>query len=125
MTKPTGRPRGRPPKIKPDIEAERPAVASRRRNIAAMVQVFGAMTAEEIETLLPRDIFRLLVKMSIIAKDDKMLHTLARDWAPYEHARKSETVTFTPEEVRRLADAARLEASRRGMVIDIAGQRAA
>lgn len=88
-------------------------------------EVFGKLSEAEIDALLPRDIFRMLVKVAVMARDEKMLHLLARDWGPYEHARKSETVTFTPEEVRRLADAARLEASRRGMVIDVTERRAA
>jgi hypothetical protein len=97
-------------------------VRASRRHAAVMKKIF-ALSDQDIDALLPRDIFRMLAKVAMKVNDERMLMQIARDWAPYEHARKNETVTFTPEEIRRLADAARTEASRRGMVIDIAERR--
>ena len=113
MSKPTGRPNGRPRKvIGAPIVSPRTPVTRDTRDFAV---VFGELTEAQIDALLPRDLFRLLVKVAIAAKDDKMLHVLVRDWAPYEHARKTEGPQLTAEEVRRLGEMARTEAIRRGV----------
>jgi hypothetical protein len=67
----------------------------------------------------------MLIRVAIKARDDKMLQALVLGLMPYEMARKSETVTMTPEELRRVAAAAKSEAGRRGLVIDITERRAA
>lgn len=121
MSKPTGRPRGRPRKIIVDRAAptERqsvPMVRASRRHAGAMKKIFG-LTPEEMDKLLPRDIFRMLAKVAMMVHDEKMLMQIARDWGPYEHARKSEGPQLTPEEIRRLGEIARSEAARRGLVV--------
>ncbi|MDR3534010.1 MAG: hypothetical protein P4L90_26020 [Rhodopila sp.] len=76
------------------------------------------LTEEQIQALTPRDVFRLLLQEYVRKKDWGKAQEVAKDWAPYEHAKRSETLNLTPEEVRRIADTARSEAARRGISVE-------
>jgi hypothetical protein len=79
--------------------------------------LFG-LTEAEIQALLPRDVFRLAMHHAVRQGDLKLARDAARDWAPYEHARVGSQTMLTPEELVRLAQLARAELKRRGMIID-------
>lgn len=80
-----------------------------------MKRYFGPMTDAEIKKLKPLELFAGLAFIAVKCRDYVMLREVAKDWAPYEHARKNENVNLTPEEVRRIANLARIEAYRRGV----------
>lgn len=114
--KPTGRPRGRPSKnpieaAKRKVAIEQ-SVAKRLHNAQFVAEVFNVTDAEAL-AFRPKDLFPRLVLVAIKAGDHQELRALARDWAPYEHARVTEH-QLTPEEIRQLGNMARSEASRRG-----------
>lgn len=80
-----------------------------------MKRYFGPMTDAEIKKLKPLELFAGLAFIAVKCRDYVMLREVAKDWAPYEHARKNENVNLTPEEIRKLADLARVEAAKRGL----------
>lgn len=133
MTKPTGRPRGRPPKsdaLKTVLSQLRPAISKEARTRAeaaaetAKIQaderatkqadIWASIQSDQVDKMLPMDIFRFLAKLAFAAKDEDQLHKVARDWGPYEHAKKTDGPILTPDELRILGNLARAETSRRG-----------
>jgi hypothetical protein len=78
------------------------------------------LTEEQIKAMLPRDLFRLMMQDAVRQQNFKLALEVATVWAPYEHAKRTETLNLTPEEVRRIADAARSEAARRGFDVEVA-----
>jgi hypothetical protein len=93
---------------------------ARRKVEAGEAEALFGLTEAEIQALLPRDILRLAAHHAVRVGDLKLAREIAKDWAPYEHARKSETVTITPEDLKRVADTARREAARRGLDVELA-----
>jgi len=110
VTKPTGRPRGRP-KGAPNKTTKKRIRLSRWRGARSG---FATLTEEQILALVPREAFRLLLQHYVRVHDLDKIREVAKDWAPYEHARKTDQQPLTPEEIRQLGNLARSEASRRG-----------
>ena len=91
--KPTGRPPGRPKgrKSASTIERERRAAALEQKAQAAASLTFENLTEEQIQALLPRDIFRLLAQHYTRKGDTTAVERVAARWAPYEHPQLSNT----------------------------------
>jgi hypothetical protein len=138
MKKPVGRPRkikglfddGPAPALPPPAVKRKPGrpkgarntmhtVATKRdarlRHSKYMLKYFGHLTDAEIKKLKPLELFAGLAFIAVKTRDHMMLREVAKDWAPYEHARKNENVNIGPEELRRIADLARSEAAKRGI----------
>jgi hypothetical protein len=94
------------------MAAKAGAVMASRR-VSARVRKIFAISEAAMDALMPRDIFRMLAKAAMLRNDEKMLLAVARDWGPYEHAKKTDAPPLTPDEVRYLGEIARAEANRR------------
>lgn len=115
--KPTGKPRGRPPKDKVASQEAKAAkeriIGATLRNAPHMGRVFAGLTDEQIDAMPAHELMRRLARVAIRAKDDRMLLTVAQTLLPYELARKTDA-SLTPEEIRHAIDVARSETARRG-----------
>jgi hypothetical protein len=104
-----GRPKGS--RTKKNVERD-------ERIEAAKPHAFEGMSDHDISRMLPRDIFRRLAHFAARSGDMKLASDIAKMWAPYEHATRSENVHLTPEELRNAANLARSEAARRGYDVE-------
>lgn len=115
---PVKRKAGRPRGSRNSLQTMKPKDV-RLRHSKYMLKYFGHMTDAEIKKLKPLDLFAGLVFIAVKTRDHLMLREVAKDWAPYEHARKSDAVPLTPDEVIRIVNTARAEAVKRGLDPDV------
>ena len=104
----TGRPNGRPPGRKNAATVERQRLETEAREFA-----FGFLTEDQIKSLTPRDIFRLVAHAAVRMQQIPLMLKAAADWAPYEHPKLTSTTLdatvrrtaadFTDEELLALA----------------------
>ena len=102
-----GRPKG----------ARNKATVQREAHKAAVLAAALAETPDDaLRAMLPLDYLQLATIAAYKAGDVKLCGDLADKWAAYVHPKKTDaTIGLTLTDVRRLADLARAEASRRGL----------
>lgn len=107
--------RGRPKGVRNTTLKPHTVRDAKLRHSKYLKAYFGHLTDAEIKKLKPLELFAGLAFIAVKTRDHVMLREVAKDWAPYEHARKNENVNIGPEELRRIADLARSEATKRGI----------
>lgn len=88
-----GRPTGTPNQ---KTQEKREALAD------AMRDVFSGLTHEEVETIKPLDIFRLVTIAAVRAGDHSLAMLGAEKWAPYVHAKIAPIQVDTSNGVKRI-----------------------
>ena len=115
MTKPTGRPPGRP----------KGPGKSRTAAIKQRVAVDLGLAEDQIANATPFDAFKWLLASALRMGDVDRAREVARDWAPYLQAKAVAPLLLTEDDIRRIAAFARSEASRRGYDIETPAEPAA
>lgn len=100
-----GRQKGTPNKAK--VEREAKLAESRER-------ILATLTPEQIAAMSPLDVMLQAMQIEAQTGEWRTAAALAKEAAPYLHAKKTEAPALTPEELMRFADLARSEAARRG-----------
>jgi hypothetical protein len=78
---------------------------------------FG-LTPEQIAVLQPIDVLALCTRHAILRGDAEAALSAAKAWAPYVHAKAQPPIELTEDDLRRIIEAARVEAARRGLKIE-------
>jgi hypothetical protein len=84
---------------------------------AAQADEHLSLTEEEIQAITPSRAFQVLLQHAVRTRNIPLWKEVARDWAPYMHAKANDTFGLTLEDLKRVADFARSEATQRGMGI--------
>jgi hypothetical protein len=90
---------------------------------AALRLALSEEPSDYLKSLLPIDFLQLSTLAAYKAGDVKLTGELAYRWAEFVHPKKTElNVGLTLDDIRRIANAARAEAARRGLVGEAAGR---